>query len=96
MRIKILELFTTNSKCCIWNSIDCPNIHTPDYLESYIKKTGRVGRNRSTAVTLLETKGWEHYVDDGMKNYIEYTDQSVGKNCFLKLYIMDIRERAQE
>ena len=43
-KIKILELFTTNSKGCIWNGIDCPDI----------EETGRAGRNRKRQGELVE------------------------------------------
>ena len=57
--------------------IDCPDVESvihlgpPEDLESYIQETGRGGRDgRKAYATLLVTKGYRRYVDDGMMNYI--------------------------
>ena len=57
--------------------IDCTDVENvihlgpPEELKSYIPETGRGGRGgREGYATLLVTKGYRRYVNDGMMNYI--------------------------
>ena len=80
----IIKLFTSPSQLRVVIStvafgmeIDYPDVESvihlgpPEDLESYIQETGRGGRDgRKAYATLLVTKGYRRYVDDGMMNYI--------------------------
>ena len=80
----IIKLFTSVSQLRVVIStvafgmgIDCPDVENvihlgpPDDLESYVQETGRGGRDGRTAfATLLVTKGYRRYVENGMMKYI--------------------------